>query len=790
MSNPDHGVELEAEALNLFLASLEQPEDERAAWIQRETVARPELQAAVEALARADALAEGYLESGPVLLQKDRTGERVGRFELLAELGQGGMGTVYRGRRADGTFEQSVAVKLFRAELLNDSARLRFDAERQILASLEHPGIARLIDGGMTDDGTPFVVMELIEGVSITEYCDREALDLRSRLQLFQRVCDALAQAHQKGIVHRDIKPSNVLVTQDGRPKLIDFGIAKVLEDAELESTTPETQFGLLALTPEYASPEQVQAQSQSPASDVYALGILLYELLTGDRPYRTAGQTPAEIERTVCETIPPDPSTRVAQRNVSASNGLADARKLKSMLRGDLDRIVMTALRKSPAQRFVSAADFAQEIDRYLNGLPVRARGASRLYRASKFIQRNRGVVAVTALAFVALSVALVVVLLQATEAQQQRDRAREQAAAAESAANFLTEMISRSDPFANAESATLANAMLQAIPTMETRFEGQPVLEADMRYAIGYALQNLGETEPARAQFDRALVLRQQHGTPLDVAEALSGLALVDWWDGEYESGHRQHEAALELIQNNAANASSQRALRVQFNILSNWSAMLTESGQHTESIQRAEQGLALAEGLEFISDESRANIWGNIATAQESNGDFEQARTAFENTLRLLESSVGILHPSYAIALNNFSFLYFAQQDYASAIDLLEQSVEIRRGTLGESHPQTATALSNLAGVQTRAGLFDEAESNGLEALRVAEQGYASGHWRIGKAHQALARLYAMTEQFEPAVIHAQAALAIYRQSEGDFEDEFTEMTGILTRAADAE
>ncbi|MEM1080065.1 MAG: protein kinase, partial [Pseudomonadota bacterium] len=522
----------EAAALKLFMASLEQPEDGRERWLQQAAKDDSALLEAAQALLKADQLADGYLEAGPVTLVTDRTGERVGRFELQAQIGQGGMGTVYRGRRADGTFEQSVAVKLFSLGQLNESALQRFHTERQILASLEHPGIARLIDGGTAEDGTPFVVMELVEGLPINEFCDREGLDLPARLELFRRVCDALAEAHLRGIVHRDLKPSNILITPEGRPKLIDFGIAKVLDSADFDSSSPDTRLGTMALTPEYASPEQVRGEAQSQASDTYALGILLYELVTGVRPYRISSPSPVEIERTVCDTIPPDPSVVVGQRKSQPPNGLQDASRLKSSLRGDLDRIVMTALRKSPQRRYASAAALAEDIDRYLNGLPVHARGASRWYRAGKFIQRHKAIVSVTSVAFAALSVALVLVFMQAQEAERQRDLARQQADAAASATEFLTEMISRSDPFANAESATLLGAMMQAIPTIEERFENQPELEADMRYAIGYALQNLGETDTSRAQFDRALDLRRQYGTALDVAEALGGLALVDWW------------------------------------------------------------------------------------------------------------------------------------------------------------------------------------------------------------------------------------------------------------------
>ena len=758
---------LDAQVLLLLSTYLDQPHAERVAWLHANCGDKPELIKAMQRMADAADACGDFLENSPARIDTpDRSGKRIGRYELISELGRGGMGAVYRARRADGAFEQEVAIKLFLQDLVSDSALQRFTAERQILANLEDPGIARLIDGGTTADGTPYVVMELIDGESITHYCERHSLDLPARLKLFQGICQTLEVAHEKGIVHRDIKPANVLATKEGRTVLVDFGIAKVLRAEEFAAVMPATVPGLTALTPDYASPEQIRGLPVSIASDIYSLGILLYELLTGSIPYTTHSLSPGEIERSVCETIPPDPSSRVATMRARPPAGLDDNRKLRSKLRGDLDRIVMTALRKQPEQRYRSAASFAADIGRYLSGMPVKASGASRLYRSGKFVQRHRFIVAAMAFAFVALIGGLIAVSLQAREAQRQRDLAMQEASRAKSAKDFLVEMIGRSDPYENSESASLIGAIKQSIAGIDERFKGQPQLEADMRYAIGFALQNLGEIDPASEQLEKALALRKAHGSKLDIAEVITALGIVDWWKSDLKRGEQHFREALDLIDVDP----SERAATLRIDALINFAGLLIDSGEYARSETISRKAIAVAADWPGVPAATLATLWGNLATAQESVKDFKAAAESFDKTLQLQRQATGEMNPAYAIVLNNQAHLFIDEGHPQMAIENLKQSLKIRRETLGKAHPQTATALFNLAHVQIMVNDFAAAESNGLEALKVAEDSYKPGHPRIGKAHEALAELYLKTNQLALARKNALYAQTIYKKADG--------------------
>ena len=756
----------QARALDLFAESLEQPENNREAWLRERCAGDAALCAAVLRLHAADVHGAGFLEASPVPL-RDRIGERLGAFELVTLIGAGGMGRVYRARRADGKFEQEVAVKLFDAGRMDAVALARFDAERRILASLEHPGIARLIDGGNAADGTPYVVMELVRGEPVTRWCNSRQLDLAARLQLFVRLCEGLEQAHRRGIVHRDIKPGNVLVGEDGQPKLIDFGIAKVLQDSAVEVELPATAVNTAMLTPEYASPEQVCGRPVGPSSDVYSLGILLYELLTGVRPYQVATLSPAQLEQTVCRSVPADPSDQVSRNRASPPLGLADARQLRRALRGDIDRIVMTALCKEPGQRYPSAAALGRDIERYLSGEPVEARGASRLYRLRKFVQRHRGAAAGLATAFIVLIGGIVAVTMQAREAQRQRDAAQQEAARAEAARDFLVRMIGRADPFENADTPTLAGALKQSVQEIDERFSGQPALEAQMRHAIGHALVGLGETAAARDQLEQALALRRQHGSPLDQAESLDGLGVVAWWESDFALAEANLREALDQLDTD----SSPRAQALRVNVLANLGGMLVDAGEYARSVAFSRQALAAAERSAQTGIETRASIWGNLGNAlSELEGESEAALAAFDKVLALQREATGEMHPNYAIVLNNLGLMHMSLGRHDQALLALQRSLEIREQTLGGKHPQTATALFNLAGMLIALGRHAEAEPHALRALEVAERGFAPGHPRIGKAHEKLAQLYQATGRTELAREHARAALRLYRAAKG--------------------
>ncbi len=745
--------------MDLFADAMDLPEASRAAWLADRCADSPELLERVRQLTEADARSSGFLESTPAWSRPvNRVGERLGAYELVAELAAGGMSKVYRARRVDGTYQHDVAIKLFGAFHMDPSVLRRFDTERQILAALEHPNIARIIDGGTAADGTPYLIMELVEGEPITRYCERHKVDLAGRLRLFNKVCEALAFAHRRGIVHRDIKPANVLVSQSGDPKLIDFGIAKVMQPERMALELPETRIDQRPLTPEYASPEQLSGRPVAVPSDIYSLGVLLYELLTGQRPHQIAALSAAEAERVVLGTIPADPSQAVARGRQAPPSGLGEQPRLRRQLRGDLDRIVMTAMRREPEARFVSVTAFAEDIERHLAGQPVRARGASRLYRTGKFITRHRTGVAAITVAFLALATALITVQIQSREAQRQRDQA-------ESAKQFLVEMIRRVDPYENTESATLLGAIKQALPDIEARFSGQPLLEAEMRHAMGYALQNLGEIDLARQQLERAHALRMAHGSALEQAAAEDALGIMAWWSSDFERGSEHFGQALERLEGDRSRA----AINQRVTTLANWSGMLIDAGDYEFSRRLGERALAQVADAS-VPPASLASLWTNLANAREGMGDDQGALAAFDEALAVQRADTGIDHPAYAIILNNMALLQYRLGRTEEAIGALETSIDIRLATLGDSHPQTATAVVNLARMLTLSGRPDEARSHALRGLEIALAGWEPGHPRIGKAHEALALVYRDSGRLDLAREQAELALALYLDAPG--------------------
>ena len=412
----------------LFHAALERAPGDRASFLAAACGDDTELRAEVERLLHADEQASSFVADAAANVERVAAtmppeGRQIGAYRIVRELGRGGMGTVYLGERADAQFEMRVAIKLIKRGMDTDAVLQRFRHERQILAGLEHPNIARLLDGGTTEDGVPYFVMEYVDGQPIDEYCRTHRLLIAKRLELFRQVCDAIAYAHQHLVVHRDIKPSNILVTADGVPKLLDFGIAKLLDTGAGELTVA-TEFGAQAMTPQYASPEQLRGERVSTVSDVYALGVLLYELLAGARPYEVSGKPPGEVRQIVLASEPPRPS---------AAAGRAGDEALAKMLRGDLDTIVLAAMHKDPAARYASVALLADDVRRYAVGLPVIARGDSWTYRAARFVRRRKVGVAAAAAILVTLVGGVIATTWQARVARAERQAAERERARAE---------------------------------------------------------------------------------------------------------------------------------------------------------------------------------------------------------------------------------------------------------------------------------------------------------------------------------------------------------------------
>lgn len=524
----------------LLAAALERPAAERAAFLNEACASDASLRAEVESLLAYEDQPGSFIEH-PVMDRETEqaarltespagetpvTGRRIGPYQLRRELGHGGMGAVYLATRADDEYRQQVAIKLIRHGLDTDFILQRFRNERQILAVLDHPHIARLLDGGTTDDGLPYLVMEYIEGVPIDEYCDQHQLNTEERLTLFRHVCAAVHYAHQRLVIHRDIKPSNILVTEEGMPKLLDFGIAKLLTPELAAHTLDPTAPALRLMTPSYASPEQIRGEPITTASDVYSLGVVLYELLTGRSPYKPTSGAVHDLMHAVCESEPEKPSTAIRDRGSGIRDQGPAAReqratdngqrtKLARRLRGDLDNIVLMALRKEPDRRYASVEQFSEDIRRHLEGLPVIARPATIGYRASKFIQRHKAGVAATALIVVTLIGGMIGINQQRARAERRFQEVRKLARAV---------VFDYHDAIADLPGATpvrerLVKDALDYLDSLATEAEGDRTLQRELAAAyvkIGDVqgnsrVANLGDISGALRSYRKALAIRQ---------------------------------------------------------------------------------------------------------------------------------------------------------------------------------------------------------------------------------------------------------------------------------------
>jgi serine/threonine-protein kinase len=514
----------------LFESALDRPPEDRIRWLHG-TCDDPELCAEVERLLRAHERAEGILDAPAPLApgSADVQGHRIGPYRVLREIGRGGMSVVYLAERED-PYRQRVAVKLLRPGLATSDVVRRFRAERQILAILDHPNIARLLDGGVSEDGRPYFVMEFVEGQPITDYCDAHRCSPDERLVLFERVCEVVQYAHRNLVVHRDLKPSNILITEDegggASVKLLDFGIAKLLDPEAVPMESPRTRAGLRLMTPEYAAPEQVRGEPITTAADVYALGVVLYELLAGRRPYRVAERTPSEVERVRAESEPPS-------------------------LRGDLDTIVQKALRKEPARRYASAEQFAADVERYRSGQPVNARPATIGYRVRKFAERHRWGVAVAVLFVLLLSGYAATVTLQAQRIAEERDRARLEAMKTLHVRDVLIELFGSAGARAG-DAAALTTVLAGGAERVRRDLADQPEIRAEMLSALGAVYERLGRPDAARSLVGDALAARRSFfGEPHpEIAATLQDLAALERQAGRTERAEALYRDALDQL------------------------------------------------------------------------------------------------------------------------------------------------------------------------------------------------------------------------------------------------
>lgn len=710
-------------------------------------------------------------------------GQRAGPYRMLREVGRGGSGTVFLAERDDQEFRKTVAIKLLRSGTESADILRRFRQERQILASLDHPFIAKLHDGGTTDAGLPYFVMEYVAGRPIDQECDRRRLSIRERLELFRKVCAAVHFAHQSLVVHRDLKPRNILLTEDGSPKLLDFGIAKLLGADPLSAGPEVTLVDARPMTPEYASPEQVLGEPITTASDVYSLGVVLYELLTGHRPHRIRSLQFEDIRRGVCVDEPVKPSMVVGQ-TVEGDGGeegpsritprsVAEARaetqeRLGRLLAGDLDNVVSMAMSKEPQRRYASAAELAEDLRRHLEGLPVLARQDTLSYRTSKFVRRHRAGVAVAAAFLLSLVGFGVAMTVQSARVARQRNLAEREAAKAVAINQFLQKTLGSANPTEGlGRDTTVLEALSTAVGTIGESFEGQPEIQAAVENTIGFTYLGLGRYDEAEPLLRSALkrrrsVLGDEHP---DVAESLTNLGGLMLYRGDYRSAEGFFRQALEQRRKRLGRHPDVAAS------LNDLGLSLAYLGDYAAAEPLYREALAMRRELVGRDDPTVAETLNNLAFLLHDKGDYAAAEPIYREVVAMDRKLLGDEHPNLAIDLDNFASLLDDKGDYAAAEPLFREALEIRRKALGEGHPDVAKSLNNLASMLERKGDYAAARSLYQEAIAIRRKLFDGSHPDLATNLNNLARLLTATGEYEEALRLFRESHRMYRATLGE-------------------
>ncbi len=708
-------------------------------------------------------------------------GQRLGPYRLVRVLGVGGMSTVYLGRREDQVFEGQVAIKVLRQELVGPTFRRRFQQERQILASLQHPHIARLLDGGTTDNGRPYLVLEWVRGLPIDRFCDRHRLSLRQRVRLMIQVCEAVEHAHRNLLVHRDLKPSNILVQEDRQPKLLDFGIAKILEEGSLPVPQEITGTHLRPMTLPYASPEQVRGEAVTTASDAYALGVVLYRLLTGQGPYRLEENSTRELESAILEQTPASGSEAVTVTDLhdaqtAASARRTDLRAWRRGLEGDLETVLAKALRKEPERRYGSARELAEDLGRFLEHRPILARSDSWFYRFRKLVRRNPWASGAASAALSFLVLLAVVSTEQARRIARERDYAVAARQESQQVTEFLIDLLDSGSPDAAGGGAQLTvREVLRRSTVRLEELSDQPQLKAQLAATLGELFLSLELVTEAEPLLRQAVDLRrslfgtehpavagslgalatwyrltgdlseaqrlQKEALDLQVrllgpddpvlAKSLMGLGLIHYDQGEFALAEARFREALRI-----RNLRADIAPRDQADTHNDLAFSLHAVGKYQQAESHYREALKLLETGGEGNQAARSVILNNLASVLQEQGKVEQAEPLFRDSIVLRQEIYGATNVKVAAPVNKLAWMkmYLGEpEDLSEAEELFEQALRLRLEHFGGEHPMTAFSRIARARIWLELGRAAAAEQEARQALAQLEGKLPEDHWR---------------------------------------------------------
>lgn len=691
---------------------LELDESDRLSYIDTH-VLDPGLKKELKTLLEAERSVPSYLDTGidsildgsdsirDLAAELSEQSFEVDRYKIEKEIGRGGMSVVYLAQRTDGEFEQKVAVKIIQPFGLDREDRFRrLRAERQILANLHHPNIARVFDGGVTPEGWPYMVMEVVDGMPVNHYCREKSLSLNERMDLFMKICDAVIYAHRNLVVHRDLKPGNILISDSGDVKLLDFGIAKLLTEGD---ESPVTRTGMPLMTPEYAAPEQFKGQPVTTSVDIYSLGVIFFELLADTRPFKLADKSLSEMERIVCEADPPRPSE------------INQALKIDA----DLDLICLKALRKEPERRYSSVLEMKDDLERFRQGLPIQARPSSFRYKSGKFIRRNKIPLVAAAVTVVTLTFFL---LYHVTQITQERNLARMEAEKANRIKDFTTNLFISSNPFSPAnrdEGITLRQVLENGLQTIEAELADDPEIYAELQYVMGNALSGIGDYETAQNSIEKAIAISNQHlGENHALAAAyLSLLGRVNGIRGNYEEALQHLEKALEINKKEHGEPSANVAIN-----LAEIARVHTLSRDFDQAINQYQESLEMHQTL---GDEETLDYSQTLSELVDIQIQLRMTDEAESNLQQVIENYRQILgenHLNMAFAYSKLSQLYYQKSDFDLAEQNILKSLEIHENLSGADNPNTIIT-HNFAGVLYRQmGKFQESQTHLYQAIQL--------------------------------------------------------------------